>query len=285
MNTVLTSQPTRNVAAPFPFALPAAPGPGEVVLTDVDVQFGTGTRRMAAVKNINLRIKPGEFVALLGPSGCGKSTLLNVIAGFIPPTAGRASIDGVVVRKPSATCSVVFQQHSLFPWMTVQENVAFGPQMLGLPQPREIARRLLAQVGLEKFAGAYPETLSGGMRQRVGLARALATDAPVLLLDEPFAALDAQTRELMQELLLTLWEQQRCTVVFVTHDVGEAVFLADRVIVMGIQPGRIREIIPVDLPRPRTQDARHEADYVSLHASIASAIRAESRRAFNEGKA
>src|ERR1700709_1440119 len=195
MNSVLTRQPPRQVSpTPFGIAAEAEPGPGEVVLSDVDVQFGAGTRRTAAVRNINLRIKPGEFVALLGPSGCGKSTLLNVIAGFIPPTAGRVSIDGVTVRKPSATCSVVFQQHSLFPWMTVQENVAFGPKMLGLPNPREIARRLLAQVGLEKFAAAYPDTLSGGMRQRVGLARALGTDAPGLLLDEPFAALDAQTR-------------------------------------------------------------------------------------------
>ena len=262
-------------------ALP--PKEGRITLTGLGVRYGgTGrSRATAAVQEVNLDIHPGQFIALVGPSGCGKTTVLNAIAGFVKPTEGTVTIDGSAVTGPSARAGVVFQQHSLFPWMTALDNVAFGPRELGLPNARELARRHLALVGLGDFADAYPSTLSGGMRQRVGLARALATEPPVLLMDEPFGALDALTRELMQELLLGIWEKKPHTVVFITHDVEEAVFLADRVVVMGAQPGRVREIIEVDMPRPRSADSRNDPRLAHLRAEISAIIRDESRRHFN----
>jgi len=262
-------------------ALP--PKEGLIRLTGLGVRYGgTGrSRATAAVQDVNLCIHPGQFIALVGPSGCGKTTVLNAIAGFVKPTEGTVTIDGSSVTGPSARAGVVFQQHSLFPWMTALDNVAFGPRELGLPNSRELARRHLSLVGLGDFADAYPSTLSGGMRQRVGLARALATEPPVLLMDEPFGALDALTRELMQELLLGIWEKKPHTVVFITHDVEEAVFLADRVVVMGAQPGRVREIIEVDLPRPRSAETRNDSRLAHLRAEISAIIRDESRRHFN----
>lgn len=260
------------------------PEVGRIALAGLGVRYGEGkARRAAAVQGVNLEILPGQFIALVGPSGCGKTTVLNAVAGFIAPTEGTVEIDGEPVRGPSAQAGVVFQQHSLFPWMTALENVAFGPRELGLPDPRAIARRYLSLVGLGDFADAYPATLSGGMRQRVGLARALATEPPVLLMDEPFGALDALTRELMQELLLGIWGKKPHTVVFITHDVEEAVFLADRVVVMGAQPGRVREIVPVELPRPRSAAARGDPRLARLRAEIGELIREESRRHFQGG--
>ena len=262
----------------------AHPEVGRITLTGIGVRYGEGrSRRTAAVQEVNLDILPGQFIALVGPSGCGKTTVLNAIAGFVKPTEGTVEIDGERVRGPSAQAGVVFQQHSLFPWMTALDNVAFGPRELGLPNARDIARRHLGLVGLGDFADAYPTTLSGGMRQRVGLARALATEPPVLLMDEPFGALDALTRELMQELLLGLWEKKPHTVVFITHDVEEAVFLADRVVVMAAQPGRVREIIAVDLPRPRSAATRNDPRLAKLRHDIGTLIREESRRHFNGG--
>jgi NitT/TauT family transport system ATP-binding protein len=247
-------------------------------LDAVSVKFRA--RPLPAVEDISLHIAPGEFVALLGPSGCGKSTLLNVFAGFVPPTHGRVLLEGEPLSGPSAKCGVVFQKHSLFPWMTVLENVAFGPRRLGLPNPKKVARDLLETVGLADVANAWPSSLSGGMQQRVGIARALATKPPVLLLDEPFGALDAQTRSLMQEELLSVWDRIRPTVVFVTHDIEEAIFLADRVIVMGSHPGCIAHQLQVPFPRPRVLEVMDEPEFIACRREIADIIRVEARKSF-----
>lgn len=246
-------------------------------LDDVTVDFG---RKIPAVENVSLGIGSGEFVALLGPSGCGKSTLLNVLAGFQAPSKGRAYLDGELLLGPSAKCGVVFQKHSLFPWMTALENVAFGPRRLGLPDPRGIARDLLDSVGLADVANAWPSSLSGGMQQRVGIARALATRPPVLLMDEPFGALDAQTRSLMQEELLSIWDKLRPTVVFVTHDIEEAIFLADRVVVMQALPGKIAREFAVPFARPRAPEIMDEPAFIELRREIADIIRIEARKSF-----
>jgi NitT/TauT family transport system ATP-binding protein len=247
-------------------------------LDGVTVDFGA--RRISAVEDISLSIAPGEFVALLGPSGCGKSTLLNVLAGFQPPSNGHAYLDGQPLLGPSAQCGVVFQKHSLFPWMTVLDNVAFGPRRLGLPDPLAIARALLDSVGLADVAGAWPSSLSGGMQQRVGIARALATRPPVLLMDEPFGALDAQTRTLMQEELLSIWDRLRPTVVFVTHDIEEAIFLADRVVVMQALPGRVAREFSVPFDRPRAAEIMDAPAFIEVRREIADIIRVEARKSF-----
>jgi NitT/TauT family transport system ATP-binding protein len=244
------------------------------------VTIDFGRRQHPAVDDVSLSIGAGEFVALLGPSGCGKSTLLNVLAGFRTPTRGQVFLDERPHLGPSAQCGVVFQRHSLFPWMTVVENVAFGPRRLGFKNPLEIARDLLELVGLGDVADAWPSSLSGGMQQRVGIARALATRPPVLLMDEPFGALDAQTRSLMQEELLSIWDRLRPTVVFVTHDIEEAIFLADRVIVMESLPGRIARDIPIPFARPRAQDILDQPAFIERRREIAGIIRIEARKSF-----
>lgn len=254
---------------------------GTIKIENVSVEFKRKGVTSTAVKDINIEIAPGEFTALLGPSGCGKSTLLNVIGGMVSPARGAVHIDGSRISEPSATCGVVFQQHSLFPWMTAIDNVAFGPRMLGHASPQTRAREFLALVGLEHYANAYPAQLSGGMQQRVGIARALAIRPPVLLMDEPFGALDAQTRSIMQEELLKIWSEFKTTVVFVTHDVDEAIFLADRICVMGNAPGCIRDDIRVNLPRPRTPEAHQSPEYAELHRRINRLIREESMKVFN----
>ena len=254
---------------------------GAIRIQNVSVEFKRSRDSTVAVKDIDMEIAPGAFTALLGPSGCGKSTLLNVIGGMVRPTRGEVGIDGVPVKEPSPTCGVVFQQHSLFPWMTALDNVAFGPRMLGHASPESVAREFLALVGLEKFAGAYPAQLSGGMQQRVGIARALAIRPPVLLMDEPFGALDAQTRSIMQEELLKIWSEFKTTVVFVTHDVDEAIYLSDRIFVMSNSPGSIKEDIRVDLGRPRTPDVSLSERYAALHRRVRGLIREESLKVFN----
>ena len=255
---------------------------GRISLRHLSVAFTARRRPLVAVENVSLEVEPGEFVALLGPSGCGKTTVLNAVAGFVPPSAGEGVIDGERVVAPSRRCGVVFQQNSAFPWMNALDNVAFGPRMQGLVNAREIAARYLAQVGLKGFEEAYPAMLSGGMRQRVGIARALASRAPILLMDEPFGALDAMTRGLLQEQLLELWEREQKTVLFVTHDVDEAIFLAGRVVVMGVRPGHIREEFSVPLPRPRRHVLRHSPAYARIHAAISAVIREESLKSFEE---
>lgn len=213
-----------------------------------------GDPPVRALEGIDLDVAPGEFVALLGPSGCGKSTLLNLIAGFEFPTQGRLQVDGQAVQAPGPSRGVVFQEAALFPWLTVWENVIFGPQVQGLPKADYEARaeEMLRIVGLSDFKNHLPVQLSGGMRQRVGIARILTLGSRVLLMDEPFGALDAQTRLTMQELLLSVWQQLKPTIIFVTHDIDEAIFLADTIYVMSVRPGRIQERIRVPLARPRT---------------------------------
>jgi NitT/TauT family transport system ATP-binding protein len=213
---------------------------------------------VTAVHDVSFEVKEGEFVSVVGPSGCGKTTILNMIAGFIPHTGGEILVDGVPVKGPGPDRGVVFQSFALFPWKTVLDNVAFGPKMRGVAkEERErIAREYLALAKLTEAAGRYPNELSGGMQQRVGVVRALANEPDVLLMDEPFASVDAQTRMTLQEELTRIWWEKRPTVIFITHDVPEAVFLADRVIVLS--KGRVLREMPVDLPRPRAWDALHE---------------------------
>jgi ABC-type nitrate/sulfonate/bicarbonate transport system ATPase subunit len=220
--------------------------------------YAAKTGPVEALRGIDLSCGTGEFVCLLGLSGCGKSTLLQLIAGLERATAGTIAINGRAIDGPSAETSIVFQDHGLFPWMTVERNVAFNMKARGVPAPerRRQAAAFLAMTGLSAFATRYPHELSGGMRQRVGIARALTTRPKALLMDEPFGALDAQTRGNLQEELLRIWESQRTTVIFVTHSIDEAVFLADRIAVFSARPGRISAIVPVDLPRPRDPDSR-----------------------------
>ncbi|GLK77712.1 ABC transporter ATP-binding protein [Methylopila jiangsuensis] len=233
--------------------------------------LGTET---TALDGVSLSVARGEFVCLLGPSGCGKTTLLNMIAGFVTPSSGRITVDGETVRGPSPSRGVVFQDYSLFPWLTAGQNVAFGPRMAGQGPAarRQTARELLALVGLPDAADRYPAELSGGMKQRVAIARALATDPAVLLMDEPFAALDAMTRAALQRQLLAIHEARSKTVLFVTHNIAEAITLGDRVVVLSPHPGRVAADVTVDLPRPRRRTA---PGFNALYAHLADAIGAE----------
>ena len=220
---------------------------GRVEIWDVSVRFRSGGKTIRALENTSVDISPGSFVCLLGPSGCGKSTLLNTVAGYVRPTTGWVRVDGDQVVRPGPDRGMVFQQYSLFPWKTVRDNVAFGPYAKGegRARARAIADELLDMVGLTRFAHRYPTELSGGMQQRVGIARALANKPTVLLMDEPFGSLDAQTRTLMQEELIRISRVNPRTVLFITHGVEEAVYLADRVVVLARSPGRITDIINV----------------------------------------
>ncbi|MEM8572295.1 MAG: ABC transporter ATP-binding protein [Pseudomonadota bacterium] len=257
---------------------------GRIVIDGVSVTFGSGPGAHRAVDPTNLTIVPGEFVCILGPSGCGKSTLLNCVAGYVKPTSGTVTVDDVEVTKPGPDRGMVFQQYSLLPWKTVYENVAFGPLMAGASRTSagSTANTFLNMVGLSKFGNRYPAELSGGMQQRVGIARALANYPSVLLMDEPFGALDAQTRLMMQENLLEIWRKFGITVLFVTHDVDEAVFLADRVLIMSAAPGGIIRELPIRLPRPRDPSMATDRSYIAAKKDCLSSIRAESLRAFEE---
>ncbi len=260
---------------------------GEIVVNDVSITFGSGATSHLAVETTSISVAAGEFVCILGPSGCGKSTLLNAIAGYVKPTTGAVSVDEVVVEKPGPDRGMVFQQYSLLPWKTVYENVAFGPKMAGQSRTSagSTANTFLELVGLKKFGDRYPAELSGGMQQRVGIARALANYPSVLLMDEPFGALDAQTRLMMQESLLDIWRKFGTTVVFVTHDVDEAVFLADRVLIMSAAPGRIIEEVKIDLARPRSTDMASSKEYIEARQFCLDTIKAESRKAFEDQNA
>lgn len=259
-------------------------GKGHIVIDNVSIRFHARQGVNTAVADANLDIKPGEFVCLLGPSGCGKSTLLNSVAGFVMPSEGSVTVDNKAITKPGPDRGMVFQQHSLFPWKTVLDNVAFGPLMSGStrPQAEGVARTFLEVVGLSGYAKQYPSMLSGGMLQRVGIARALANYPSVLLMDEPFGALDAQTRSLMQENLLEIWQEFKNTVLFVTHDIEEAVYLADRVVVMSASPGKLIADIKVDLPRPRPVDVFVDPHFIEVKAQCMELIREETTRAFTQ---
>lgn len=224
-----------------------------------------------ALQDVDLRVEPGQFVCLLGPSGCGKSTLLNLIAGFLRPTAGQVLFQGRPVIGPAPERGVVFQDSALFPWLTVQANVEFGLAVRGVArdQRRSAAAEALRLAGLDGFAEAYPHTLSGGMRQRVALARVLVLDPHALLMDEPFGALDADSRERLQEELLRLWRQRRRTILFVTHNVEEAAYLAERVVVMGRPPAGIRQDVAIELPHPRP---RNDVELLRITACLRQAL-------------
>lgn len=228
-----------------------------------------------ALDGIDVGVGTGDFVALLGPSGCGKSTLLNLIAGFEAPTSGQLLLDGKTVAAPGPDRGVVFQEAALFPWLSVWENVVFGPKVQGLPRSEYEgrARQMLEIVGLTDFRNHLPVQLSGGMRQRVGIARILTLGSRVLLMDEPFGALDAQTRLTMQELLLSVWQQLQPTIIFVTHDIDEAIFLSNTIYVMSARPGRIQERIDVPLSRPRTVADTASERFSALKLRILDLIR------------
>jgi NitT/TauT family transport system ATP-binding protein len=230
----------------------------------------TGNSSLRVLEDVNLKIDTGEMVVLLGPSGCGKSTLLNLVAGFTQPTRGAVLHEGVKVTRPDRRRTVVFQDYALFPWMTIQKNVEFGLKAQGVREAERarIAREHLAVVKLRGFEDRYPHEISGGMKQRAAIARALAPNPDILLMDEPFGALDAQTRVLLQEELARIVAEMRCTVLFVTHSIEEAVFLADRVVVMNAHPGRIGLIQRVDLPRPRDAATRALPQFIDLTQSL-----------------
>ena len=239
---------------------------GRVDVRSLSIDVGLPGERFTALDHLDFTIEPGEFVCVLGPSGCGKSTLLGAIAGHVASTRGEIEVDGERVEGPHRNRGLVFQQHTLFPWKRVIDNVAFGLKMsgLGLAERHREARALLDLVGLQGFETRYPVQLSGGMQQRVEIARALINRPHILLMDEPFGALDAQTRRMMQSLLLDVWARMRTTVMFVTHDIDEALFLADRILVLSRRPARIVADIAVPLARPRDDESTIAAEFIDI---------------------
>ncbi len=235
---------------------------GRVVIRDLSKAFAKEDETITALHDINLEIRDDEFVCLVGPSGCGKTTLLRIVAGLETATSGSVTVDGREIRSPDPKRGMVFQEYSLFPWRTVTDNIAFGLEMKGISKAerRRIAGEYLTLVGLDEFRDHYPFELSGGMRQRVAIARALANDPDVLLMDEPFGALDAQTRNRMQKELLSIWEQTKKTIIFVTHSVDEAVYLSDRIVILSGRPGTVREILDLPWPRPRDRTSTEFAE-------------------------
>ena len=242
----------------------------EIEISGVTQEFEKKDGKFLALDTVNLNVEQNEFICVVGPSGCGKTTLLNIIAGLCKPTTGTVKVRGELVTGPGKGKGVVFQQYALYPWLTVEKNVEFGMRMKGVPKAEraEIAKKYIDLVGLSKFAKAYPKELSGGMKQRVAIARAYATAPEVLLMDEPFGALDAQTRAQLQENLLKTWEQERKTCFFITHDVEEAVLLATKIIIMSAGPGHITEIVPVTMPYPRTQQTKLTSEFNELKNQI-----------------
>jgi len=247
-------------------------------LRGVEKVFETRSGPVNALHDIDLTLDDGEFVSVVGASGCGKSTLLRIVAGLEQATDGVLHLDGVPLAGPGKDRGMVFQQYTLYPWLSARANVEFGLQHLPKRERGAAARRFLEIVGLLDFADSYPSQLSGGMQQRVAIARALALQPSMLLMDEPFGALDAQTRSLMQELLLSIWERDRLAVLFVTHDIDEAIFLADRICVLSTKPGRVREVIDVPLPRPRDFAQQMDKDFLALKLHVRGLIHDEAVR-------
>ncbi|WP_336342615.1 ABC transporter ATP-binding protein [Halalkalicoccus ordinarius] len=254
---------------------------GEIDINDLTKIYDPEGEHVLAVDDMDLHIEAEEFVALLGPSGCGKSTVMDCIAGYLEPTEGDVIVDGERVTGPDPKRGVVFQENRLFPWKTIQENVEFGPQMRdGVEEGR--AQSILGEMGLEGFEDAYPSGLSGGMQQRAELARLLANDPDIMLMDEPFSALDALTKEIMQEKLIEVWERDNRTVLFITHDVEEAIFLADRVVIMTARPGGVKDVIDVDIERPRSSEVLTTDRFTELRERALSVIREEAQRALEQ---
>ena len=257
---------------------------GSIVCEDVGKVYESLAEPLVTLERVSLAIQPGEFISLVGPSGCGKSTLLRIVHGLTSASSGRVRANGVESPRPGPDRGFVFQADSLLPWRTIEANVRIGLDIGGVPraEARAEVERLLSLVGLQRFAHHYPHQLSGGMRQRANLARALAVDPPILLMDEPFGALDAQTRELMQTELLRIWEARKKTVLFVTHSIEEAVLLSDRVLLMTARPGRIRDEFHINLPRPRDPEVRRTAVFAEVSHRIWEQLREDALAAFEQ---
>lgn len=239
-----------------------------IEIKNINKSFEGKNKNLSVLKDINLTIDDGELICLLGPSGCGKTTLLRLIAGLEKPTSGEIIANGELVKKPSGDRAVIFQQYSLFPWLTVLQNVTFGLEMTKKGTKEEnvaAAERYLESVGLIDFKDSYPHELSGGMKQRVAIIRSLLNHSPILLMDEPFSAVDMQTRHKLQEQLIGVWKRFENTIVFVTHDVDEAVYLADKIVILDKNPGRIARVVDVDIERPRKRDSN---EFIKLQESI-----------------
>jgi len=255
--------------------------PVKLHIHNVSKIYPADGHEVLAIDTIDLKIENKEFATLLGPSGCGKSTLLRIVAGLAKPTGGVVRLDGNVIRGPGQDRGMVFQSYTLFPWLSVKENIQFGLEISGLPKRRQehIAQEFIEKVGLKGFENTYPKGLSGGMKQRVAIARALANNPSILLLDEPFGALDAQTRSLMQEILTQVWEDLHKTILFVTHDVEEAIFLSDRVFIMTARPGKIKAEIDIPLGRPRSYEVKATESFLNLKKRALALIREEAIKA------
>ena len=253
----------------------------EIRLIDVAMQYVTHKAQVRALDRISLTVPDGQFACIVGPSGCGKSTLLMVAAGLVTPSEGEVLVDGKPATEPGADRGMVFQSYSLYPWLSVRRNIEFGMEIKRTPRPgrQQRSNELIHLMKLDGFAEAYPKVLSGGMKQRAAIARALANDPRVLLMDEPFGALDALTRQIMQEMLTDLWQRYRKTVLFVTHDIDEAIFLGDVIYIMTNRPGRIRTTLNVDLPRPRTFDMVSGPRFAELRNQVVGVIHEESMKA------
>lgn len=253
-------------------------GTPKLAINDVGKIFKTKSGETTALEKTSFTIEDGEFVTILGPSGCGKSTVLRIVAGLEEATSGQVLLDGQLVDGPGPDRGMVFQSYTLYPWLTVKENISFGLKLKGAPRKErdDLARHYLQLIGLEGFENHYPIQLSGGMKQRVAIARALANDPKVLLMDEPFGALDAQTRNIMQEVLLKAWEESKKTILFITHDVDESIFLADSVYVMTARPGRLKKKVPIDLERPRDFSVKGTQAFAQYKEELLSLIREES---------
>lgn len=255
----------------------------KLVIDNVSKIFSDKGQQVTALQNTSFSVTQNEFITILGPSGCGKSTILKIIAGLEEPSSGKVLLDGREIKGPGSDRGMVFQSYTLFPWLTVQQNIEFGLDVAGKAKSerQDIARHYLEKIGLTGFEKAYPSNLSGGMKQRVAIARALANDPQVLLMDEPFGALDAQTRTVMQELLLTVWEESHKTILFVTHDVDEAIFMGDTIYVMTARPGKIKARLKVPLLRARTYDMKLADSFVDLKKQALELIREESWKTAN----
>ncbi len=249
----------------------------DITVTDVTLRYGSGAKTVLALDGLSLDVRPNEFAVIVGPSGCGKSSLLYLIAGLEDLTGGTITVGGQPVAGPGPDRGMVFQSYTLFPWLTVAQNVEYGPRRRGLAEDdrKQLVDHYLTEVGLAAFANHYPAQLSGGMKQRVAIARALANDPAVLLMDEPFGALDSQTRHTMQRLLLRVWDHAKKTVLFVTHDIEEAILLADRVFVMSGRPGQIRKVLTVDFARPRVGDIVLDPAFIAMKRDIMGLLRSD----------
>lgn len=250
-------------------------GSGAIAIQGVGKTFKAKKTAFRALDDINLSIGANEFVTILGPSGCGKSTILRIVAGLEDADEGDVLLDGAPVVGPGADRGMVFQGYTLFPWLTVRENIEYGPKLKGVPilERRKLSNHYLRVTRLERFASHLPKQLSGGMKQRVAIARAMANGPKVLLMDEPFGALDAQTKLEMQEALLDVWDKEKTTVLFITHDIDEAIFLSQRIVVMGAGPGRILREFPVTLPAERTPDVREHPEFLKLRRELAALLK------------